>query len=108
MQVRALAQCLPFADNDAAVPPVNTVGHPSAFLSLARTCRSAYQLLTSDAACWATLRLHFDMNDRMPFHDSDFSLAPDSVHHSRLYLDGYHRLLQSMPALQKLTVEQSG
>ena len=65
-----------FADNDAAVPPLDTAGHHSSFLSLARTCRSAYELLTSDAACWATQRLHFDlgdglfrMGDLVPPHD---------------------------------------
>ena len=64
--LRALALFLPFADGD----PFDRTAYRytpcgSSFLSLARTCRSAYQLLTSDAACWATQRLRFDFEDRV-------------------------------------------
>ena len=68
--LRALAQCLPFADG---FHPFLTrdADYRSSFLSLARTCRSAYALLTSDAACWSTQRLLFDMGDGL-LHEADF------------------------------------
>jgi len=69
--LRALAVFLPFADNNVAVPPLTTRGHHSSFLSLARTCKRAYEVLTSDAACWSTQRLHFDLTEQL-LDDRDF------------------------------------
>ena len=55
----------PFADEDDAG------GRHSSFLSLARTCSAAYEQLTSDASCWTTQRLRFDLNDSL-FSTNDF------------------------------------
>ena len=69
--LRSLAVFLPFADSDVAVPPPSTLGHHSSFLSLARTCKRAYELLTSDAECWSTQRLRFDLSEPL-LREQDF------------------------------------
>jgi len=80
--LRVLATFLPFSDADVAVPPPSTQGHHSSFLSLARTCRRAYELLTSDAACWSTQQLRFDLREALLYSD-DFAplVLPASYPH---------------------------
>ena len=70
--LRSLAVFLPFADAGVAVPLPSARGHHSSFLSLARTCRRAYEVLTSDAECWSTQRLRFELTEHL-MEQGDFA-----------------------------------
>lgn len=71
--LRSLAVFLPFVDSDLPLPlpSLPVAGYHSSFLSLARTCKRAYEVLTSDAQCWSTQQLRFDCTDPL-LEDCDF------------------------------------
>ena len=85
--LRQLAVFLPFSDADLPlpVPAVRTGKYRSSFLSLARTCRRAYEVLTSDAACWSTQRLRIELSEPL-LEDDDFVLLGADECQSRLAL----------------------
>ena len=65
--LRRLAVFLPFSDADLPLPRPSTTAasYHSSFISLARTCKRAYEVLTSDVACWSTQRLRFDLTEQL-------------------------------------------
>ena len=71
--LRVIAVFLPFSDADLPlpVPAAFSTAYHSSFLSLARTCRRAYEVLTSDAACWSTQRLRIELSEPL-FEQEDF------------------------------------